>query len=172
MTEIYKKQHSLSSVVLGEYCDGSNRTTKMAFADNFKNVELASGKMSTGSIPKFLCKTSVKFSYEVLLEIFEALSKCSTASGAVNYFEIHESTNRKGELTRLVLKNSEYGGLVLCYMKRDNIPDSFPSDDDVEDPDPASTSHQAEPVPQIWSQCFEKFFISKNENWYAFGKAL
>ena len=144
----------------------------MAFADNFKNVELASGKMSTGSTPKFLYKTSVKFSYEVLLEIVEALSKCNPTGGVVNYYEIHDSTNRKGELTRLVLKNSEYGGLVLCYMKCDNIPDSFPSDDDDEDPAPASSSRQAEPVAQIWSQCFEKFFISKNENWRDFGKAL
>ena len=171
MAEIYKKQFTLSNAVLGEYGDGGNRTTKMAFADNLKNVELASGKMSVGSIPKFLYKTSVKFSYEVLLEIIEALSKCSQAGGVVNYYEIHDTTNRKGELMRLVLKNSEYGGLVLCYMKCDNVPDSFPSDDDDdEDPAPASTSQ--EPIAQIWSQCFEKFFISKNENWCDFGKAL
>ena len=172
MTEIYKKQHNLSSVVLGEYGDGGNKTTKMAFADNFKNVELASGKMSQGSTPKFLCKTSVKFGHEVLLDIFEAISKCSNTDGAVNYFELHDHTNWKGELMRLVLKKSEYGGLVLCYMKRDNIPDSFPSDDDNEDPAPATTSHQAEPVQQSWSQCFEKFFISKNENWDAMGRTL
>ena len=173
MAEIYKKQHGLSSVVLGEYGEEyGNRTTKMAFADNFKNVELASGKMSQGSTPKFLYKTSVKFSYGILLEIVEALSKCNPATGVVNYYEVHDSINRKGELTRLVLKNSEYGGLVLCYMTCANVPDSFPSDDEDEDPSPSTTSRQAEPVKQLWTQSFEKFFISKNENWRDLGKTL
>ena len=145
----------------------------MAFADNFKNVELASGKMSTGSTQKFLYKTSVKFNYEVLIAIVEALSKCSPASGAVNYHEIHEGVNRKGESTRLVLKNSEYGGLMLCYMTCANVPNSFPSDDDDEDPSPATTTgRQAEPEKQEWTQSFEKFFISKNENWSNLGKTL
>ena len=172
MCEIYKKQHGLSSVVLGEYGEAyGNKTTKMAFADNFKNVELASGKMSQGSTQKFLYKTSVKFNYEILIAFSEALSKCSPASGAVNYHEIHEGVNRKGEQTRLVLKNSEYGGLMLCYMTCANVPDSFPSDDDDEDPSP-STGSQAEPEKQEWSQSFEKFFISKNENWNNLGKML
>jgi hypothetical protein len=169
MCEIYKKQHGLSSTVLGEY--GEFKTTKMAFADNFKNVELASGKMSQGMPKKFLYKTSVKFHYEVLLEIVEALGKCSTSAGSVNYHEIHESTNRKGEPTKLVLKNSEYGGLMLCYMTSESVPDSFPSDDDEEDPVPSTTIGSV-PEKQEWSQSFEKFFISKHENWRQLGQKL
>ncbi|CAB3989931.1 Hypothetical predicted protein [Paramuricea clavata] len=171
MVEIYKKYNTDLSKVLGQYGQAANATTKMIFVNRFKKIGLASGKMSAGSVPKFCCKTVVEINLPELEEMLEALNKCSKQPGSVNYFELGESTAYSGDILKLVLKGSEYGWLCLCKLKKASVPDCFPVDDDNPDPSPFSETPTDE-LKVEWSECFEKFYISKNEDWSEFGKKL
>ncbi|CAB3982335.1 Hypothetical predicted protein [Paramuricea clavata] len=171
MVEVYKKYNTDLSAVLGQYGQAANATTKMIFVNRFKKIGLASGKMSVGSTQKFCCKTVVEISLEELEQVLEALPKCSKQPGSINYFELGESTTYTGDVLKLVLKGSEYGGLMLCKLKKVGLPDSFTIDDDNPDPAPLAESPVDE-LQEEWSECFEKFFISKNEDWSLFAKKL
>ena len=74
------------------------------------------------------------------------LEKPARWQPASNYFEISESTDWKGDLTRLVLKDSEYAGLMLVCMKADKAPDEIEKDSNEEDPYVAVISAS----PKVW----------------------
>ena len=175
MAEIYKKQYTTLERVLGKYGFG---TSKVVFATKFRRqVHLASGKMSKGAEPKFLYKMGLSMSESELLSLIEALEKCR--KGNANYHEFGEYTDFKGQVNRLVLKTSDYEGLVALKLQRVSIPDEFALDDPLEscDPDPtpeifADATAVTDTVGVDWNECFEKFYISKNEDWKEMARKL
>jgi hypothetical protein len=173
MAEVYKKQYTSNTTVLGSYNNGA--TTKMCFATAYrKQVHLASGKMSKGAEPKFLYKMDLAMKLSELQAMVEALDRCSKGVDALNYHEFGEYTDYKGDTFRLILKNSDFGGLVATKVQSRSLPDEFPDDDPLEtcDPDPTPDNH-IESAPAVeWSECFEKFYISKNEDWKELGHKL
>jgi hypothetical protein len=147
---------------LGSYQNG---TTKMVFCKCWgQKCVLASGVKSKTN-PKFLYKSGVEMSFEELEELVEALGKCTKAPGAVNYHELSETANWKGEKFRLVLKDSEYQGLVLVRMKSCAVADDFDVEIDNPDPEPLEIDSQVPTTNVKWNECFDKFYMSKNDNW-------
>ena len=170
MAEIYKKQNTLLETVLGKY--GVN-TTKLAFATQYRQqVHLTSGKMSKGGEPKFLYKMALSMKLEELESMVSVVDKCHKEQ--VNYHEFGEYTDYKGQVNRLVLKTSDYAGLVALKLQRVSTPDEFADDDPLEscDPDPTDTDNVISGGVVDWNECFEKFYISKNEDWKALARKL
>ncbi|CAB3985831.1 Hypothetical predicted protein [Paramuricea clavata] len=125
---------------------------------------LASGVKSKTN-ENFLHKTGIETSFEEVEELIEALGKCSKSPNAVNYHELSQTTNYKGEKFCLVLKNSEHQGLILVRMKRRAVVDKFDTVD-LDNPDPKPLEEETPTTTNIeWSECFEKFYIGKNDNW-------
>jgi hypothetical protein len=56
----------------------------------------------------------------------------------INYFELSETSNWKGDKFRLVPKDSEYKGLVVVRMKSCRVPDDFDIAE-IDQPDPEPT---------------------------------
>jgi hypothetical protein len=109
-----------------------------------------------------------------LQAMIEALDRCSKGVNAVNYHEFGEYTDYKGDTFRLILKTSDYGGLVACKLQRHTALDEFPEDDPCEtcDPDPTPNDHIVSATAVEWNECFEKFYISKNEDWKELSRKL
>jgi hypothetical protein len=92
MAEVYKKQYTSNTTVLGSYNNGA--TTKMCFATSYrKQVHLASGKMSKGSEPKFLYKMDLTMKLSELQAMIEA---------RVRIARIKNNTFEKSSLRRWV----------------------------------------------------------------------
>lgn len=99
-----------------------------------------------------------------VLELTDCLGKCSKLPNSMNYFELSESTDWKGDTHRLVLCDSDYQGLVLLRLKAccEEL-DVDMGDDSDPDPDLDEQGTQS-PKPIVeWSECFEKFYISKKD---------
>ena len=171
MAEVYKKQNTQLEAVLGKY---AFNTTKLAFATQYRQqVHLASGKMSKGAEPKFLYKMGLGMKLEELQSMLSVLDKCHKEQ--LNYHEFGEYTDYKGQVNRLVLKTSDYGGLVALKLQRVSTPDEFADDDPLEscDPEPTDTDNVIISGGVVdWNECFEKFYISKNEDWKALARKL
>jgi hypothetical protein len=93
----------------------------------------------------------------------------------VNYAEISETTDAQGNSYRLVLKRSEYDGLLVCKLKSSKILDSFAViDEGIADPEPLSTDASQQPPADTreWTECFGKFYINKNDDWMRIRAAL
>jgi hypothetical protein len=168
MPEIYRKQTTAVDMVLGHY---ASNTVKMAFAVNYRQqVNLASGKLSKGADPKFLYKMALPMSYSEFLAMLEAFDRCS--KDHLNYHEFGEYTDFKGQRNRLVLKTSDYGGLVALKNQCVSKPDEFGDDEESIDPDPDTTKVISSGEVVDWTEGFEKFYISKNEDWSAMARNL
>ena len=89
---------------------------------------------------------SLSLTLDEMLNLVECLGKASNTAAsntaasntaASNYFEISDGTDWNGDRTRLVLKDSEYAGLILVRMKADKSADKVEEDsNEEEDPDP------------------------------------
>jgi hypothetical protein len=171
--EVYSRNFAFNQRVLAQY---QNKTTKLAWYEKFgKKFKLASGVLTTGGDKKkFLCKTSFALSGDEMLELCDRLSKATRQPGTFNDFHLAEGTDWSGSATRLVLRDSDYAGLVLVRLKsvtpdieviqtEDSDPDPDPMD--VEEI-PAAATHVA------WSECFDKFYFSKKDDWGNFKKIL
>ena len=172
--EVYSRNFACNQRVLAQY---QNKTTKLAWYEKFgKKFKLASGVLTTGGDKKrFLCKTSFPLSGDEMLELCDRLSKATRQPGTLNDFHLAEGTDWNGNATRLVLRDSDYGGLVLVRLKS-VTPDIevIEADDSDPDPDPMdsdeSTTSTATHVE--WSECFDKFYFSKKDDWGNFKKIL
>ena len=171
--EVFSKRHACNQRILAQY---QNKTTKLVWYEKFgKKYYLASGVLTTGGDrKKFLCKTSFGCSGEELLELCDRLGKASRMPGTFNDFSLGEGLDWSGSPTRLVLRDSDYAGLVLVRLK------SVRADVEVveaDDSDPDPMEEDGEPVPVtaeevVWSECFEKFYFSKKDDWGGFKKNL
>ena len=173
--EVFSKRHACNQRILAQY---QNKTTKLVWYEKFgKKYYLASGVLTTGGdCKKFLCKTSFGCSGEELLELCDRLGKASRMPGTFNDFSLAEGIDWSGAPTRMVLRDSDYAGLVVVRLKsvRADI-EVVEADDSDLDPDPME--EDGEPVPVtpeevVWSECFEKFYFSKKDDWGGFKKNI
>jgi hypothetical protein len=171
--EVYSRNFASNQRVLAQY---QNKTTKLAWYEKFgKKFKLASGVLTTGGDKKkFLCKTSFTLSGDELLELCDRLSKATRQPGTFNDFHLAEGTDWNGNATRLVLRDSDYAGLVLVRLKS-CTPDIEVIEADDSDPDPDPTDVEEIPTPAThveWSECFDKFYFSKKDDWGNMKKTL
>ena len=83
----------------------------------------------------------------------------------MNYFYLSEKKDWKGDLTRLVLKDSEYAGLIVVRLKATKSLEEIGNIPDPEE-DSLPISAVAEEQDDIdWVEMWEKIYISKNEEW-------
>jgi hypothetical protein len=165
MLSVYKNEKILNEKVLGTY---ANHNTKVVFLKQFsKKCCLATGQMAQKS-RKFLYNVGIDMSFEELESLTDALGTMSKSPHVVNYAEISETTDSQGNSYRLVLKRSEYDGLLVCKLKSGKILDSFAATDEgIVDPDPLPADTQQQPPVDTreWTECFGKFYINKNDDW-------
>jgi hypothetical protein len=172
--EVYSKNHAFNQHVLAQY---QNKTTKLVWYEKFgKKYKLASGVFTSGgNRKKFLCKTSFALSGEEMLELCDRLSKATRMPNTFNDFHLSEGSDWSGNPTRLVLRDSNYNGLVLVRLRsivadvevieaEDSDPDPDPMDDEL-----PTNSNNARVE---WSECFEKFYFSRKDDWGNFRKIL
>jgi hypothetical protein len=165
MLAVYKNEIIVNERVLGTY---ANHSTKIVFIKQFsKKCCLATGQKSQNT-NKFLYSVGIDMSFEDLESLTDALGTMSKSPNAVNYAEISETTDSQGNSYRLVLKRSEYDGLLVCKLKSGKVLDSFAATDDgIPDPDPLPTDESQQPPADTreWTECFGKFYINKNDDW-------
>ena len=171
--EVYSRNFAVSQTVLATY---QNKTTKLAWYEKYgKKYKLASGVLTTGGDKKrFMCKTSFPLSGDELLELCDRLTKATRQPGTFNDFLLAEGADWNGNATRLVLRDSDYAGLVLVRLKS-CTPDIEVVEADDSDPDPDPTDAEEIPTPAThveWSECFDKFYFSKKDDWGNMKKTL
>jgi hypothetical protein len=172
--EVYGKNRAFNQRILAQY---QNKTTKLVWYEKFgKKYKLGSGVLTSGGDrKKFLCKTSFALSGEEMLELCNRLSKATRMPNTFNDFHLSECSDWAGNPTRLVLRDSDYNGLVLVRLKsvvadvevieaEDSDPDPDPTDDDL----PTNSNDAC----AEWSECFEKFYFSRKDDWGNFKKIL
>ncbi|CAB4025870.1 hypothetical protein BSL78_19869 [Paramuricea clavata] len=165
--EIYSRRFALEQRVLAQYADKSIKIVWFERGSSGGKCFLAKAQPTT-NIGKALYKSAVQLSPDDMLRVCECLDKANRTG--TNYFQISESTDWKGDLLRLVLKDSEYQGLLLCYHKAvgEDLEMACDSDETSEDldPDPVEKIASEDLVTNLkWNECFEKFYISKKDNW-------
>ncbi|CAB3984010.1 Hypothetical predicted protein [Paramuricea clavata] len=168
---VYGKHYANAQHLFESY---ANKTSKVGWYEKFdKKVHLASGVLARGGETKFLYKTCIAITTDELLEVAEQLKKAARVPGASNEFCISEGTDYKGDETKLVLRDSDYQGLVLLHMNAKKA-DIVVADEDSDDPDPEPVNvEDDEAVEDVeWFDCFEKFFISKRDDWKKFAKIM
>ena len=171
--EVYSRNFAFNQRVLAQY---QNKTTKLAWYEKFgKKFKLALGVLTTGGDKKkFLCKTSFALSGDEMLELCDRLSKATRQPGTLNDFHLAEGTDWSGSATRLVLRDSDYAGLVLVRLKS-VTPDIevIEAEDSDPDPDPMDVEEIPAAATHVsWSECFDKFYFSKKDDWGNFKKIL
>ena len=167
--EIYEKRNATNTHVLGRY---KNKTIKLVWYEYGKKCCLAS-TLPTQQGNKNLYKVKLAYdemTYDEMLGIHECLLKART--GGVNNFFISEKNDWKGDRTRLMLKDSEYSGLVIIRMLAkkplDVVEGDVPSEEDDADlePVPNTTPDMQLDYENVeWVELWDKFFISKNDDW-------
>ncbi|CAB3990824.1 Hypothetical predicted protein [Paramuricea clavata] len=166
---VYGKRYANAQHLFESY---ANKTSKVGWYEKFdKKVHLASGVLARGGETKFLYKTCIAITTDELLEIAEQLKKAARTPGASNEFCISEGTDYKGDETKLVLRDSDYQGLVLLHMNAKKA-DIVVDEDSDEDPDPEPIEDEIVENVVEWSECFEKFYISKRDDWKKFSKIM
>ena len=170
--EIYSKRFADLQRIIATYSNGTAKS--VWYEKGGKKCCLASGQPSTDNL-KFLCKMCARISFEELENLVECLGKCVKGGTAVNYFELSDGTDYNGNPTRLVLKDSPYQGLMVVMMKASNPVVEFASIDvDMDDPNhqPVNTATTTSDPKMAWSECFEKFYISKHDDLHQVQKSL
>jgi hypothetical protein len=94
----------------------------------------------------------------------------SKSLAGVNYAELGESKDSYGNEYRVVLKRSEFDGLKVCKYKKTSTPIDFTIHDDTDDdaacdPEPTTSTATEKPAAECWKECFDKFYINKNDDW-------
>ena len=169
--EVFGKRYASCQHLFGTY---ANKTSKLGWYEKFdKKVHLASGSIAKGGQPKFIYKTCIGITPDEVLELAEQLGYASRTPGVPNNICISEGVDYKGDVTKLVLRDSDFQGLVLLRMNA-NKPDIVvedPDDSDL-DPEPVDTIEDDESSVVEWYDCFEKFYISKRDDWKKIQKVL
>ncbi|CAB3977390.1 Hypothetical predicted protein [Paramuricea clavata] len=161
--KIYKRERTLLERVLGSYENGKTKT--ITLKQWSKKCGLQVGQMS-GAGDKFIYESGIDLPFDEMEALANALPKMSKANLSINYAELGEHKDLYNNEYRTILKSSEYGGLKVCRLKKTSPPVDFAPDDanDIVDPEP-STNPKSAQVNDCWSECFDKFYINKNDDW-------
>jgi hypothetical protein len=171
--KVYKRERTIVEMVLGKYENGK---TKMVTLKQWnKKCGLCVGKQSSAG-DTFVYDSGIELPFEVMEELVDVLPTMSKLPNSVNYAELGENKDSYGNEYRTILKGSEYGGLKICRMKKSPAPIDFavttPHDDENVDPSPkASTTTEKSPH-ESWTECWDKFYINKNDDWKKIGNIL
>jgi hypothetical protein len=144
---VYGKRYALNQRVIAQYENKSIKTVWFERAGGGK-CYLASGQ-PTKNFTHMLYKTAIAVKLEEMQKIVECLGKATCLPDSVNYYEISETTDWNGDRVRLLLKDSEYQGLMLCRLKarKEDIEMIGPSDDDEEDGGDSDNTIETDPEP-------------------------
>jgi hypothetical protein len=174
--ELYCKKHAFNQRILAQY---QNKTTKLVWYEKFgKKYNLASGILTVGGDrQRFMCKMTFSVSGDEMLELCDRLGKASRMPGTFNDFNLADGSDWSGNPTRLVFRDSDYGGLVLVRLKSVKADvEVAEADDSDPDPDPMEESDDLPTIPNdgcaVWNECFEKFYFSRKDDWGNFKKIL
>jgi hypothetical protein len=164
--KIYKRERTTVEMTLGTY---ENSKTKMVSLKQWnKKCGLLVGKMSYAG-DTFVYDSGIELPFEVMEELVDVLPTMSKLPNATNYAELGENKDSYGNEYRTILKASEFGGLKICRMKKGPTPVDFAAntsfDEDV-DPMPKASTTTAKSHPlECWTECWDKFYINKNDDW-------
>jgi hypothetical protein len=178
--KIYKRERTTVEKILGQYENG--KTKMVSLKQWTKKCGLLVGKLS-GSGDTYIYDSGIEMSFEEMEKLADALPRMSKSLAGVNYAELGESKDSFGNEYRIVLKRSEFDGLKVCKYKKTSTPIDFAphdtgddSDDAVCDPEPATTSTATstatEKSADCWKECFDKFYINKNDDWKKIGNII
>jgi hypothetical protein len=175
--EVYGKRNVLCQHVLSTY---KNKTTQMGWFERYgEKFYFASGVCTKGGDQsKFVYKTSIGISGDETLQLCEGLGKATRLPSTFNDFCLSEGTDWQGNSTRLMLCDSDFGGLVMLRLKacKPDI-EIVEADDSDPDPDPMEDDDAELPMDPdagcaVWNECFEKFYFSKKDDWQKFRKTI
>ena len=170
--KIYKRERTTVEMVLGSY--ENNRTKMVSLKQWNKKCGLLVGKMSSAG-DTFVYESGIELPFEVMEELVDVLPTMSKLPNATNYAELGENKDSYGNEYRTVLKRSEYDGLIICKLKKTPTPIDFAPDtavDDDVDPTPQTSTTTAKLPHECWTECFDKFYINKNDDWKKIGNIL
>jgi hypothetical protein len=174
--KIYKRERTTVEKILGQYENG--KTKMVSLKQWSKKCGLLVGKMS-GSGDTFVYDSGIEMSFEEMEKFADALPRMSKSLAGVNYAELGESKDSYGNEYRVVLKRSEFDGLKVCKFKKTSTPIDFTIHDDVDDddaaacdPEPTTSTATEKPGVDCWKECFDKFYINKNDDWKKMGNII
>jgi hypothetical protein len=173
--KIYKRERTTVEKILGQYENG--KTKMVSLKQWTKKCGLLVGKMS-GSGDTYVYDSGIEMSFEEMEKFADALPRMSKSLAGVNYAELGESKDSYGNEYRVVLKRSEFDGLKVCKFKKTSTPIDFTiHDDDTDDaaacdPEPATSTATEKPAAECWKECFDKFYINKNDDWKKIGNII
>ena len=168
--KIYKRERTTVERILGQYENG--KTKMVSLKQWTKKCGLLVGKMS-GSGDTFVYDSGIEMSFEEMEKFADALPRMSKSLASVNYAELGESKDSYGNEYRIVLKRSEFDGLKICKFRKTSAPIDFTINDDADDsddaaacdPQPATSPATEKPGADCWKECFDKFYLNKNDDW-------
>jgi hypothetical protein len=163
--KIYKRERTQIEEVLGRY--ENNRTKMVVLKQWNKKCGLLVGRLAADE-KTFIYDSGIELPFEVLEELTDVLPNMSKMKNAVNYAELGDNTDSFGNEYRTIIKPSEYGGLKICRMKKGPAPVDFGAshNEEVVDPSPVVSTTTTEKSPhENWTECWDKFYINKNDDW-------
>ncbi|CAB3981399.1 uncharacterized transposon-derived [Paramuricea clavata] len=162
--KIYKRERTLVEKSLGTYENGK---TKMVLMKQWtKKCGLTVGHLSQGG-DKYIYDSGIEMAYDEMETLADVLPTMVKSDQAKNYAELGTSKDSYGNEYRTILTRSEYGGLKVCKLKKTQKPVDFGVTTTTDCPDPAPTASPV-PAPRVedsWVECFDKFYINKNDDW-------
>ena len=172
--KIYKRERTTVEKVLGQYENGKTKIVSLKQWN--KKCGLLVGKMSRAG-DTFVYDSGIELSFDEMETLADALPTMSKSFLTINYAELGESKDSYGNEYRVVLKRSEYDGLKICRFKKtaapvDFAPDANDDDDTCDDSEPASTTNTPKSSGECWTECFDKFYINKNDDWKKMGNII
>ncbi|CAB3978022.1 Hypothetical predicted protein [Paramuricea clavata] len=162
--KIYKREQTLLEKVLGTYENGK---TKLVLMKKWsKKCALAVGHLSQDGV-KYIYDTGIELSYDEMEQLADHLPMMTKSDKDKNYAELGTSQDSYGNEYRTIITRSEYAGLKICKLKKTQKPVDFgTTTTTVDSPDPAPASlTTSPPVESVWQECFDKFYINKNDDW-------
>ena len=166
--KIYKRERSTIEMVLGRY--DNNKTKMVSLKQWNKKCGLLVGKLAQGG-DTFVYDAGIELSFEAMEELVDVLPSMSKLPNTImhNYAELDEYKDSYGNEYRTIIKASEFGGLKICRMKKGPTPIDFgvttPQDDEAVDPSPQVSATTEKSPHENWSECWDKFYINKNDDW-------
>jgi hypothetical protein len=177
--KVYKRERTTVEKILGQYENG--KTKMVSLKQWTKKCGLLVGKLS-GAGDTYIYDSGVELSFDEMEKFADALPRMSKSLAVVNYAELGESKDYYGNEYRTVLKRSEFDGLKVCKYKKISTPIDFTTHDNSTDsddaaacdPEPAaaSTATEKPPAADCWKECFDKFYINKNDDWKKIGNII
>ena len=158
--EFYLKQNVYNQYVLANYSDLSRKVIYRSKLN--QNVVLAKANPTRKACEKFLVNSILEFKLDFLPKLINTLHVVKPGAGQAFYI-LGQYENYKKDSIRLILRDSEYGGLEILQQKKAVMLE----EEDMEfsdDPEPINVDDLNYSGPEEkWEDMFGVFFIKKND---------